>query len=201
MNSLLPRRRRCGVTHIFIGIKSRQSGHPRDHESGEQGGISFKKYGLYHVTKIIETVTTPPYWCSKSVHKTEAPLACRMVLCMIVLTEVGAIKEFTSQESLLQLQIKVKKRKICLEKGDHAGFRLLVETILQATFWRMAMFFLLRPPKTGIDLTLTGFQHCVQGTLRKKQAPKTWSKQQNKARVRDLEQIKKTRKRAKGKRA
>ena len=57
-----------------------------------------------------------------------------------MLTEVGAIKEFTSQESLLWLQIKVKKRKICLEKGDHAGFRLLVETILQATFWNDHVF-------------------------------------------------------------
>ena len=36
------------------------------------------------MTKIIATVTTPPYWCTKSVNKTKAPFACRMVLCMIV---------------------------------------------------------------------------------------------------------------------
>ena len=38
-----------------------KGGHPRDHESGEQEGISLKNFGLYHVTKIIATVTTPPY--------------------------------------------------------------------------------------------------------------------------------------------
>ena len=38
--------------------------------------------------------------------------------------------------------------------------------ILQTTFWRMTVFvegtlFLVRLPKAGIGLTLTGFQHCV----------------------------------------
>ena len=36
------------------------------------------------MTKIIATVTTPPYWCTKSVNKTKSPFACKMVLCMIV---------------------------------------------------------------------------------------------------------------------
>ena len=36
------------------------------------------------MTKIIATVTTPPYWCTKSVNKPKAPFECRMVLCMIV---------------------------------------------------------------------------------------------------------------------
>ena len=36
------------------------------------------------MTKIIATVTMPPYWCTKSVNKTKALFACRMVLCMIV---------------------------------------------------------------------------------------------------------------------
>ena len=65
MNSLLPTWRRCWVkrekppsTHIFIGVKSLERGHHRDHESWEQGGISLKNFGLHHVTKIIATVTT-----------------------------------------------------------------------------------------------------------------------------------------------
>ena len=36
------------------------------------------------MTKIIATVTTPPYWCTKIVNKTKAPFAYRIVLCMIV---------------------------------------------------------------------------------------------------------------------
>ena len=41
------KREKTPSTHIFIGVKSRYSGHRRDHESGEQAEISFKNFGLY----------------------------------------------------------------------------------------------------------------------------------------------------------
>ena len=120
------------------------------------------------MTKIIATVTTPPHWCTKSVNKTKAPFACRMVLYMIVgcadrsghdkgvyFARVSSLATNQGKEEENLSRERRSRWISAISRDDLAGDILENDHVFERDF------FLLRPPKTGIDLTLTGFQHCV----------------------------------------
>ena len=88
------------------------------------------------MTKIIATVTTPPYWCTKSVNKTKAPFAYRLVLCMIVgcANRIGRGKGVYFARVLSVVTNQDKNAEALSRERDHVGFPRLVETILQTTF-------------------------------------------------------------------
>ena len=110
-----------------------------------------------------------------------------MVLCMIVGCSNRSGRDngvyFARVPSVVTNQ--GKEAENCLEKGDHAGFRRLVEMILQTTFWRTTVF--VEDTLFNVDWVPT---LCL-GHSKKAVGPKNLEKAAERSqRARDREQIK-----------